>query len=132
MGCGHRTLYRKPAPRPGDWLWCTRCDRGVQVTSVDEEQTMDHGPCSVTRLPRGRWRRTEQARQRATDWSAGPQAVVVLACGHVRHYRPPSPARGDWITCGCCGRPTIVLLPRRRADRHAMPLTEADVYGPSR
>lgn len=62
-----------------------------------------------------------------TDWSSGPPARVVLSCGHDHLFKPPSPARGDLITCGTCGRAAVVEKPPRRLDRHAPPLTAEDL-----
>jgi hypothetical protein len=62
-----------------------------------------------------------------TDWSAGPPAHVVLSCGDELDYKPPSPAKGDLITCGRCGRSAVVLRPVRRLDRHAPPLAPEDL-----
>lgn len=135
MDCGHLTLYACPRPEPGDWLWCTRCDRGVQVVreprNMDHETwTMDHGPRAVLVLPRGRRRQFVGRRTRATDWASGPAASVELSCGHVLYYRPPSPARGDRITCGWCGASVLVLKPVRRSDRHGGPWTDYELDVP--
>lgn len=129
FGCGHRALFRS-APQPGDWVWCTRCDRGVQVAGRHHEADDPERPGIVV-LRRGRRRRTDERRTRATDWASGPAAVVVLLCGHIRYFRPPSPAKGDQITCGCCGRATLVLRPVRRSDRHGGPWTHYDLGVPA-
>lgn len=130
LSCGHLVLYRRPAPEHGDWLWCVRCDTGVRV-AIRDTRTTEHGPRSITQLPRGRRRSFAQRLTRATDWASGPASSIELSCGHVRYYRPPSPARGDRITCGCCGAPALVLAPVRRTARHCGPWSAEDLSVPA-
>ena len=98
----------------------TRASRSGDQTSAST--------ASIIQYPDSGWR---PGRHRAscewTDWSSGPPAHVVLSCGHEHDFKPPSPAKGDLVTCGTCGTAAVVVKPVRRLDRHAPPLAPEDV-----